>query len=259
MTLPMVLYLRRAHVDLRASTSKFKRKHGPDPALLYPALWYDIGPDTEAARVALFGLRAELMARGLSAPFRSGAPRTASKSPGIPRATSTAAGGCERRQPLFYRNTATSRCSTRSTTTGTVGTGFKLISSAAFTYDRPLTAVEIYGNYPDNSVDKAMLYRSAMEVFARGANRSSRTGCGMTPAKMHIPPEISHRNPRWGAELPAYNRFVGRCSLLLQGGRHVADLGMLYPWWRYRRPTGLMSPVSSSPTGARTRRAGRTT
>ena len=31
----------------------------------YPALWYDIGPETQAARVAFFGLRAELMGAGL--------------------------------------------------------------------------------------------------------------------------------------------------------------------------------------------------
>ena len=43
---------------------KFEEKNGTDPALLYPALWYDIGPDTAAARVALFGLRAELMSEG---------------------------------------------------------------------------------------------------------------------------------------------------------------------------------------------------
>ena len=42
----------------------FKQKHGYDPALLYPALWFDIGPDTAAARNALFGLRAELFATG---------------------------------------------------------------------------------------------------------------------------------------------------------------------------------------------------
>ena len=39
---------------------RFERKHGFDPVKLYPALWYDIGPETSAARNALYGLRAEL-------------------------------------------------------------------------------------------------------------------------------------------------------------------------------------------------------
>jgi hypothetical protein len=68
-----------------------------------------------------------------------------------------------------------------------------------------------------------------MEVFARGASLLIPHGMWYDPSTMHIPPEVSHRNQRWGDELPAYNRFVGRCSLLLQGGRHVADIGVLYP------------------------------
>jgi hypothetical protein len=208
---------------------KFKRKHGTDPALLYPALWHDIGPDTEAARVALFGMRAELMSEGFVRTIHEWCAAHGIKVSGHP------AGNYEP-QPVevsgdnikFYQH-----CDIPLFDSihyyGHGRDGFKLVSSAAFTYDRPVTAVEIYGNYPDNSVDKAMLYRSAMEVFARGANRIIPHGMWYEPAKMHIPPEISHRNPRWGAELPAYNQFVGRCSLLLQGGRHVADIGMLYP------------------------------
>jgi len=89
--------------------------------------------------------------------------------------------------------------------------------------------VEIYGAYPNDTVDTAMLYRSAMEVYARGANVIIPHGMWYDTAKVTCPPEISHRSARLGAELPDYNRFVGRCSLLLQGGRHVADIGILYP------------------------------
>lgn len=209
--------------------ARFKEKHGTDPALLYPALWYDIGPDTEAARVALFGLRAELMSEGFVRTIHEWCAAHGIQVSGHP------AGNYEP-QPVevsgdnikFYEH-----CDIPLFDSihyyGHGRDGFKLVSSASFTYDRPLTAVEIYGNYPDHSVDRAMLYRSAMEVFARGANLIIPHGMWYEPARMHIPPEISHRNPRWGAELPAYNRFVGRCSLLLQGGRHVADVGMLYP------------------------------
>jgi hypothetical protein len=43
---------------------KFEHKYGFDPKPYYPALWYDIGPQTEAARNYLFGFRAELYASG---------------------------------------------------------------------------------------------------------------------------------------------------------------------------------------------------
>ncbi|MDX2513137.1 MAG: glycosyl hydrolase, partial [Desulfobacterales bacterium] len=43
---------------------KFKELNGFDPWLFYPALWYDIGPDTAAIRNAFFKTRAELLAEG---------------------------------------------------------------------------------------------------------------------------------------------------------------------------------------------------
>jgi hypothetical protein len=41
---------------------QFILKNGYNPITYYPALWYDIGEDTEAARAALFGFRSHLMA-----------------------------------------------------------------------------------------------------------------------------------------------------------------------------------------------------
>ena len=46
---------------------------------------------------------------------------------------------------------------------------------------------------------------------------------------MAIVPEISWRNPEIGPELPRFNRWAARCETLLRGGRHVADIGVLYP------------------------------
>ncbi len=36
---------------------KFKEKYGFNPVTMYPAMWYDIGPETESARNYLFGLQ----------------------------------------------------------------------------------------------------------------------------------------------------------------------------------------------------------
>jgi hypothetical protein len=212
-----------------AFNKKFQQKHGTNPALLYPALWYDIGPDSEAARVALFGIRAELMAEGFVRTLHDWCAAHGIQLSGHP------AGNYEP-QPVevsgdnikFYQH-----CDIPLLDSihyyGHGRDGFKLPTSAAFTYDRPITAVEIYGNYPDGSVDATTLYRSAMELYFRGANLMIPHGMWYEPKTMHISPEFSHRNPRFNAELPAYNRYVGRCSLLLQGGRHVADIGVLYP------------------------------
>jgi hypothetical protein len=43
--------------------SYFQKRYGYSPMKYYPALWYDIGPQTAAARNALFGFRADLFGR----------------------------------------------------------------------------------------------------------------------------------------------------------------------------------------------------
>ena len=43
---------------------KFEELNGFDPRHYYPALWHDIGPETEAVRYAFFLTRAELLAEG---------------------------------------------------------------------------------------------------------------------------------------------------------------------------------------------------
>ena len=43
---------------------KFTARYGYSPELLYPALWYNIGEETQSARNRLFGLRASLYAEG---------------------------------------------------------------------------------------------------------------------------------------------------------------------------------------------------
>ncbi len=61
------------------STAPSKAQHGRSPALLYPALWYDIGPDTAAARNAALRLAGRAVRqRASSRRWPIGAARTAS-------------------------------------------------------------------------------------------------------------------------------------------------------------------------------------
>jgi len=207
---------------------KFKAKHGFSPVEYYPALWYDIGPDTAAARVALFDFRAELMAEGFPRKVNEWCRKHGIGSTGH-------AMGQYHPQPTFmagdhikfYRH-----CDIPMIDSihyyGHGRPGYKLTSSASYSYDRPLTAVEIYGNYR-RPFDKEMLYRSGMELFVRGANFLLPHGMWYNPKKVRIRPLISHFSDEVGPELAHYNDWAARASLLLQGGRHVADIGVLYP------------------------------
>jgi len=208
--------------------AKFTARHGYSPVEYYPALWHDIGPATAAARVALFDFRAELMAEGFPRKVNEWCSKHGIRSTGH-------AMGQYHPQPTFlagdhikfYRH-----CDIPMMDSihyyGHGRPGFKLTSSASCSYDRPLTAVEIYGNYRRPFARK-MLYRSGMELFARGANLLLPHGMWYDPDTVRIPPLISHFSEEIGPELAAYNDWAARASLLLQGGRHVADIGVLYP------------------------------
>jgi hypothetical protein len=210
-----------------AFNEKFKRQRGFSPVEYYPALWHDIGPDTEAARVALFDFRAELLAEGYPRQVHEWAAAHGILSSGHAMAQ-------YHPQPAFlggdnikfYRHSDIPMIDSIHYY-GHGRPGFKLTSSASASFDRPLTAVEIYGNY--KQFDAAMLYRSGMELFARGANLFLPHGMWYDPRKVRIKPLISHFDKLVGPELPEYNNWVARASLLLQGGRHVADIGVLYP------------------------------
>ena len=210
-----------------AFNEKFRAKHGFSPVAYYPALWHDIGPDTGAARALLLGFRAELLAEGYPRMVHEWAAKHDILSSGHamgqyhPQPAFMAADAIK-----FYRHSDIPMIDSIHYY-GHGRPGFKLTSSAAHTYDRARTAVEIYGNYKE--FDSTMLYRSGMELFARGANLFLPHGMWYDPKKVRIKPLISHFDPEVGPGLAAYNEWVGRCSLLLQGGRHVADIGVLYP------------------------------
>lgn len=211
-----------------AFNDKFKHKYGSSPVLLYPALWHDIGPDTAAARVALYGFRAELLSDGFPHKVQEWAASHGVRSSGHAMAQyhpqPTFLGGDNIK---FYEHSDIPMIDSIHYY-GHGRPGFKLTSSATCTYGKPLTSVEIYGNYRGH-FDTAMLYRSGMELFVRGANVFLPHGMWYVPERMRIRPLISDFNPDIAADLAGYNDWVGRTSLLLRGGRPVVDIAVLYP------------------------------
>lgn len=206
----------------------FQARHHRDPALLYPALWYDLGPETAAARVALLDTRAALLSESFVRTVHEWCAAHGIRSSGHPA-------GNYNPQPvevsgdnmLFYKHSDVPLMDSIFYH-GHGRDGFKLITSAMYCWDKPVTAVEIYGAFP-KEMPASMLYRDAMEIYALGGNLMLPHGMWYDPANCRIPPEISHRSALLGAALPDYNQWVGRCSRLLQAGRHVADIGVLYP------------------------------
>ena len=213
-----------------AFNTKFKELNGFDPEPYYPALWHDIGPETEAARHAFFKTRAELLADGYMKLVGEWSRKHGLRDTGHPP-------GSYRKSPIdmngdilkYYRHTAIP-LTDDIIDYGVGRDGFKLVSSAADYYDRPVVGMEIYGAYKENIFDSLMLYRPLMEAFVRGINFIIPHGLWYNSEQVYISPLVSPYSDKIAAALPAYSEYVGRSCLLLQGGRRVADIGLIYPF-----------------------------
>jgi hypothetical protein len=222
-------FLRTERAWTNAFNEKFIEVNRFDPAVYYPALWYNIGPETEAARVAFFNTRSELMAEGFPKMVTEWTKKYGLKNTGHPP-------GNYAIQPVdmsgdifkFYRYTDLPLADLI-IEYGRGRDGFKLISSASDLYDRPVTATEIYGALKEDVVDSLMLYRALMEIQARGINFVIPHGMWYNPSKVSIPPLVSPFSEKLSPGLPAYSDYVGRTCYLLQGGRRVSDIALLYP------------------------------
>jgi len=211
-----------------ALTEQFEKRYNKNAILYYPALWYNIGPDTEAARTAFFGLRAEMIGEGYPRKVAEWSERHGVSSMGHPPGNYEPTTVDMYGDPFkYYRHTQIPLMDAiHGYPYGRPG--FKLVSSAADVLDRPVVAVEIFGNY-EADIDSFMLYRGTMEVMARGVNFIVPHGMWYSPDIVKIPPLIAHYSKILGPALHNYSDYVARSVSLLQGGNRVADIALLYP------------------------------
>ncbi|WP_075559720.1 glycosyl hydrolase [Parabacteroides timonensis] len=207
---------------------KFTARYGYSPELLYPALWYNIGEETQSARNRLFGLRASLYAEGFMKTIQEWASAHGIYSTGhqdqeeILNPVSVAGDlmlcgkymdipgidkiGGNRPAELFY----------------------KIISSSAYNWDKRQVMSETFGAMGNLTVKE--LYHIAMEQYAKGINTLIPHAVWYNDKDVTFLPELSWRNELYRDSLPAFNKFLTRLNYILQQeGRHVADIAMLYP------------------------------
>lgn len=213
-----------------AIASLFERKYGKNPALYYPALYCDIGPETEAARVALFDIRSELMAEGYVKQVAEWSAKRNLRSMGHPPENYSPNSVVAHGDILKYYRHVQIPLMDAIFFYGRGLNGFKQISSAADLGDKPLVGAELCGAFPAD-MDSLTLYRVAMESMVRGVNFVVPHGMWYDTAddKVRIPPLIAPENPRLAQALPGYSTRVGRSCVMLQGGKRVSDIALLWP------------------------------
>ncbi|SOD99284.1 glycosyl hydrolase [Spirosoma fluviale] len=191
---------------------KFKQRFGLNPATYYPALWESIGPETDAARIALFDTRAELLADGFPKLVTDWGKRNniavSGHCPGNYDPQPVDMNGDPfkfyRAQPIPMVDVIFSYPTGRD--------GFKLVSDGADFYDKPIVAAETFNTF--SPAGKTIGYRRIMELYARGINRLMGSGLPQTDAL---------------GGTKTFAEWVGRHSMLLQGGRRVSDIALFYP------------------------------
>jgi len=202
------LHVTRGRAWTPLFNEKFREEYGYDPMKYYPALFYDVGPTTGAIRNALWGFRTKLFSENyikqmddwcrehnimLSGHFDqeeitnpvpvNGDLMLMFKHQQVPAIDDIWWWGRENRS-------------------------YKLVSSAAYNWDKPIVMAETYAGWR-SPINNEGVYKVAMDQAAMGTNFQ----VGALP----------------NAKTPQSDRFIGRLSYMLQYGRHVADVAILYP------------------------------
>lgn len=223
---------------------------GEDPALLYPALWYDIGEDTAEARNKLLGVRSEMFAKNYIGQIDQWCTAHGIKLMGHMLME-------EQVNPVSFEGDLMLSFKYQTIPgvdlIGNYGfsqEAYKLISSSAQNWDKQLVMCEAFGAMGVN-MPVSTLYRGTIDLYTKGINLIVPLHSGMmTPRTWSIPPELSYRNEKYASELSAYNTYVARLATLLQqSGRHVADIALLYPI-DYLESVYLFNGTTNAPADA---------
>ena len=222
------LYRAQARCWTPTFNETYIKKYGSSPALYYPALWYDIGPETQAARNALFGLRAELYAAAYPKAVSEW-----SKAHGI---VATGHQDNEEIENPVGTSADLMKCFKYQDVPGIDKIGgdrpaekfYKIVSSAAYNWDHSLVMSETYGAMGNIPWDT--LYNVAMDQYSKGSNMLIPHAVWFNDRDVTFEPELSHRNRLYNQGLYEFNTFLARLNMLLRNDdRFVTDVAMLYP------------------------------
>lgn len=208
----------------------FTERYGKDPLIYYPALWYDIGEETLSARNAFFGIRSELIGGVFTRKIAEWCENHGLKASGH------AGGNYEPNPNLLYGDPFKFYKYQQIPMQDMIHgypygrPGFKLISSVADLNNRGIVASEIFAAYTSRELDRKMLYRATMEAMVRGVNF-------FIPYESYLPwqpiagaiPTLEGEKYNLIAEFPNYTAWAGRSNSLLQGGRRVSDIALIFP------------------------------
>jgi len=209
-----------------AFNAEFEKKYHYSPMIYYPALWYYIGPETSAARNALFGFRAEMFAENYIGQMDEWCSAHGIKLSGHLDQEET-------RNPVGVNGDLMKAFKHQQIPAmddiyfaGRSNVAYKIVSSSCYNWDKPEFFVETYAAY--RTLTPQISMRVALDQLAMGVN-------------MQL--SVSGKTPEM-------DLFLGRSCYLLRGGRHVADIAVLYPIAALQSVYSFSGPLTSSRPGS---------
>ncbi|MBQ9099337.1 MAG: hypothetical protein IJY50_07910 [Clostridia bacterium] len=195
----------------------FEKRFGFDPAPYYPALFGFVGKETDHLKSCFMTLRASLLQNGILRALRDFATEmglTPFGNLSEPKLTS-----CSFSMGDAMLNNIYAPCALFDKAYMYGTNSVKVAAGAAYNFDIERVNAELFRNYAKH--DRERQYKDAMNAFARGANCTA----------LHLSDELTANSD--------FCDFVARTQTLLRGGRHVADIAMLYPIYDLHSKTGL--------------------
>ncbi len=222
------LYRAQGRVWTDDFNEKFEKRYGFSPEKLYPALWYDIGDKTAAARNCMFGMRAILYAEGFMKTINDWA-----------EAHGILSTGHQDQEEVLNTVSVSGDLMLDGKYMGMPGIDkiggnrpaehfYKVVSSSANNWDKTFVMSETFGDMGNISMET--MYRIATEQYTKGINQLIPHAVWYNNQNVTFLPELSYRNPLYNYGLADFNKFLSRLNYILaRPGRHVADVAVLYP------------------------------
>ena len=206
---------------------KFKARYGWEPDKLYPALWQSIGEETAAARHMLLSFRADLYAEGFAGTIQNWCTRHGIALTGhIDQEEVINPSGITDDLLKAFRYQEIPGID-QIFFPGRASKSYKLVSSAAYNWDKQLVMCECFGAIP--GLTEEQMYQEALDLYVKGINLLVPHAVWYDEKNVFFPPELSWRTAEYEKFLKPFNLFCTRLSMLLQKGGHVAGAAVLYP------------------------------
>jgi hypothetical protein len=205
----------------------FREHNGMDPLLYYPAFWYNIGEETNFARNELFRIRAQrigdVFAKKLTDWCTQHHIACMGHVPGNYDPNPNEMYGDPfkfyKYQPIPLSDIIGGYAAGRP--------GWKFPGSVGILNNHQLAGSEVFGAFPQSDMNGDKVYMTIMEAMTRGISFFVPFGQPNYPDNYNC--YRAKQVPQGINAIQDYNLWAGRSCFLLQNGRTIADIALVYP------------------------------